>query len=240
MVFTGLTAIAGWIGLILYALGGRGGPANPTDDFVERITSNALLVHAEVDKIIAILLTTLVLALAISRARHLLVQAVSESTAAQDLSRFFDPGVAARIRGAAISVKAGEGELRDAAILTVDLRGFTRLSTELQPAEVMKVLEDYQGRVCPLIAAAGGNIDKFLGDGYPGLVRRGDAFDHTCRRCASRRRRGHGSGGRPGLRSAGPTARPRSRSAWRSRPAASCSARLATASGSNSRSSAMP
>lgn len=165
VVFTGFTAIAGWIGLILYALDGRGGPANPTDDFVEYMTSNAFLIHAEADKIIAILLTTLVLALAISRARHLLVQAVSESTAAQDLSRFFDPGVAARIRGAAMSIKAGEGELRDVAILTADLRGFTRLSMELPPDEVMKVLQDYQGRVCPLIAAAGGSIDKFLGDG---------------------------------------------------------------------------
>lgn len=165
VLFTGLTAIAGWIGLILYAIGGRGGPANPTDDFVEYMTSNALLIHAEVDKIIAILLTTLVLALAISRARHLLVQAVSEGAAAHDLSRFFDPGVAARIRGAEMSIRAGEGELRDVAILTVDLRGFTRLSTELAPAEVMKVLQDYQRRTCPLIAAAGGSIDKFLGDG---------------------------------------------------------------------------
>jgi adenylate cyclase len=165
VLFTGLTAIAGWIGLILYAIGGRGGPANPTDDFVEYMTSNSLLIHAEADKIIAILLTTLVLALAISRARHLLVQAVSEGAAAQDLSRFFDPGVAARIRGAEMSIKAGEGELREVAILTVDLRGFTRLSTELAPAEVMKVLQDYQRRVCPLIAAAGGSIDKFLGDG---------------------------------------------------------------------------
>ena len=165
VLFTGLTAIAGWICLILYAVGGRGGPANPTDDFVEYMTSNALLVHAEVDKIIAILLTTLVLALAISRARHLLVQAVSEGAAAQDLSRFFDPGVAARIRGAEMSIRAGEGELRDVAILTVDLGGFTRLATELQPDEVMKVLQDYQHRVCPLIVAAGGSIDKFLGDG---------------------------------------------------------------------------
>lgn len=165
VLFTGLTAIAGWIALILYALDGRGGPANPTDDFVEYMTSNAFLVHAEADKIIAILLTTLVLALAIARARHLLVQAVSESAAAQDLSRFFDPGVAARIRGAAMSIKAGEGELRDVAILTADLRGFTRLSMELPPDEVMKVLQDYQGRVCPLIAASGGSIDKFLGDG---------------------------------------------------------------------------
>jgi adenylate cyclase len=165
VLFTGLTAIAGWICLILYAVGGRGGPANPTDDFVEYMTSNALLVHAEVDKIIAILLTTLVLALAISRARNLLVQAVSEHAAAHDLSRFFDPGVAARIRGAEMSIRAGEGEVRDVSILTVDLRGFTRLATELQPDEVMKVLQDYQHRVCPLIVAAGGSIDKFLGDG---------------------------------------------------------------------------
>jgi adenylate cyclase len=111
------------------------------------------------------LLTTAVLALAISRARHLLVRSVSEGAAARDLSRFFDPGVAARIRTAAMSITAGEGELRDVAIVNVDLRGFTRLSTELEPDEVMKVLQDYQGRVCPLIASNGGSIDKFLGDG---------------------------------------------------------------------------
>ena len=105
------------------------------------------------------------LAIAIARARHLLVRSVSEGAAARDLSRFFDPGVAARIRGAAMSIKAGEGELRDVAILTVDLRGFTRLSTELAPADVMKLLQDYQGRVCPLIVSNGGSIDKFLGDG---------------------------------------------------------------------------
>jgi len=124
-----------------------------------------LLVHAEADKIIAILLTTAVLAVAIARARHLLIRAVSEGAAARDLSRFFDPGVAARIRTAVMSIKAGEGELRDATILSVDLRGFTRLSTELAPADVMKLLQDYQGRICPLIVGNGGSIDKFLGDG---------------------------------------------------------------------------
>ncbi|WP_020698814.1 adenylate/guanylate cyclase domain-containing protein [Reyranella massiliensis] len=165
VLFTGLVAILGWIGLVLYAIGGRGGPPNPTDDFVEYMTGNALLLYAEIDKMVAILLTTIVLALAIARARYLLVRAVSEGVAARDLSRFFDPGVAARIRGASMSIRAGEGELRDVAILTVDLRGFTRLSTELAPDAVMKLLQEYQGRICPLIAAHGGSIDKFLGDG---------------------------------------------------------------------------
>ncbi len=165
VIVTGLAAVAGWIILILYALSGRGGPPNMTDDFVEYMTSNAFLFQAEAEKIIAILLTTAVLAIAIARARNLLVRSVSEGAAARDLSRFFDPGVAARIRGAATSIKPGEGELRDVAILTVDLRGFTRLSTELQPGDVMKLLQDYQGRVCPLIVSNGGSIDKFLGDG---------------------------------------------------------------------------
>ncbi|MFI4999491.1 MAG: adenylate/guanylate cyclase domain-containing protein [Reyranellales bacterium] len=165
VVFAGLSAAAGWAWLTWYAASGRGGPPNITHNFVEYMTSNALLVGAEVDKIIAILLATAVLALAISRARHLLVRSVAEGAAARDLSRFFDPGVAARIRTAAMSVKAGEGELRDVAILSVDLRGFTRLSTELAPGEVMKVLQDYQSRVCPLIVGNGGSIDKFLGDG---------------------------------------------------------------------------
>ena len=165
VMFSGVCGALGWAYLTYYVSTGRGGPPNRTHNFIEYMTSNALLVGAEIDKIIAILLTTFVLALAISRARHLLVRSVSEGAAARDLSRFFDPGVAARIRTAAMSIKAGEGELRDVAILTVDLRGFTRLSTELAPGEVMKMLQDYQGRVCPLIAAHGGSIDKFLGDG---------------------------------------------------------------------------
>jgi len=165
VVFAGLVAAAGWVGLILYALGGRGGPANPTTDFVEHMTSNAFLIQAEADKLVAILVTTAVLAIAISRARNLLVRSVSEGAAARDLARFFDPGVADRIRGAALAIRAGEGELRDVAILTVDLRGFTRLSVTMAPDHVMKVLQDYQGRVCPLITRHGGSIDKFLGDG---------------------------------------------------------------------------
>ena len=165
VVFTGLCAAAGWAYLTWYVASGQGGPPEITHNFVEYMTSNALLVGAEIDKIIAILLTTAVLAIAIARARHLLVRSVSEAAAARDLSRFFDPAVAARIRGAAMTIKAGEGELRDVAILTCDLRGFTRLSTELAPGEVMKLLQDYQERMCPLIVDNGGSIDKFLGDG---------------------------------------------------------------------------
>jgi adenylate cyclase len=35
----------------------------------------------------------------------------------------------------------------------------------MKPDEVMKLLQDYQERMCPLIVDNGGSIDKFLGDG---------------------------------------------------------------------------
>ena len=173
VIITGLAAIAGWIALILYALSGRGGPPNMTDDFVEYMTSNALLIHAEADKLIAILLTTVVLAIAISRARHLLIRSVSEGAAARDLSRFFDPGVAARIRSAAMAVKAGEGELRDVAILSVDLRGFTRLSTELQPGDVMKFVAGLPGPHLPANREQWRQHRQIPGRRHSRIVRRG-------------------------------------------------------------------
>jgi adenylate cyclase len=127
--------------------------------------SNDVLVGAEVEKILMICLVTAVLVIAIARARHLLVQSVIDSTAARDLSRFFAPEVAQRIRQAEEPLMAGEGEARDAAILSVDIRGFTALSTDLAPAALIQLLAEYQARVVPAIQARGGSIDKFLGDG---------------------------------------------------------------------------
>jgi adenylate cyclase len=165
VLVAGAMGILGWGLLLLFALSGVGGPPNRTRDFVTYLTSNATLVGAEIDKMVALLLVTVILALAISRARRLLVRATAERTAAQDLSRFLAPEVADRIRRSEMQIAAGEGDLRDVTILATDLRGFTRLSTTLAPDMVMKLLQDYHGRVCPPILAAGGSIDKYLGDG---------------------------------------------------------------------------
>lgn len=165
VIFAGLMAAASWAVLTLYVLSERGGPPNVTRDFVEYITSNSTLIGAEVDKIIAMLAVTAILALAITRARRLLVRAIAEGSAARELSRFFAPEIAKRIAGSEQLIAAGEGELRHAAILTTDLRGFTRLSASLSPGATMKLLQEYQSRIVPIIQAHGGAIDKFLGDG---------------------------------------------------------------------------
>lgn len=161
----GLTAAVGWSVLVAYAVTAGQSDTMVTQSFIEYMTMNAILIGAEFDKIISILVVTAILVVAQMRARALMVQAVSEGQAAADLSRFFEPGVANRIRAAETEIAAGEGKACDGAVLFVDIRGFSRLAETCDPSALMRMLADYQARVVPTIQAHGGMIDKFLGDG---------------------------------------------------------------------------
>ena len=165
VVAAGLTAAAGWATLAAYAVYASGGREMITRDYVEYMTSNSVLVGAEADKIIAILVVTAVLAVAMNRARRLVVRSAAEGEAARDLARFFSPEVARQITDAEQVVEAGSGEARDAAILFCDIRGFTRYAHSVPPGEVIAMLTDYQHALVPAIQAHGGAIDKFMGDG---------------------------------------------------------------------------
>jgi adenylate cyclase len=151
--------------LIVYVVYSDPGDTMITRNYVTYLTSNAILLGAEFDKIISILVVTAIIAVAIHRARGLLVRAVAEQTAARELSRFFDSGVARRIARSEESITAGSGEARNAAIVNLDMRGFTALAEERSPDEVMAVLADYQSRMVPVLQEHGGSIDKFMGDG---------------------------------------------------------------------------
>jgi adenylate cyclase len=73
--------------------------------------------------------------------------------------------VAAKIKGSDQEIHAGTGEMRDAAILNLDMRGFTRFAANASPDEAMSLLADYQSQMVPAVRKHGGSIDKFLGDG---------------------------------------------------------------------------
>jgi adenylate cyclase len=55
--------------------------------------------------------------------------------------------------------------MRKAAILNLDMRGFTTYAAEADPNDAMSLLAAYQSRMVPVIIEHGGSIDKFLGDG---------------------------------------------------------------------------
>ncbi|MDA1099581.1 MAG: adenylate/guanylate cyclase domain-containing protein [Proteobacteria bacterium] len=166
VLLSGAAAAMGWLLMLYYALATSTAPnMGVTRDYVAYMTSNHILIGAEFDKVITILLSTAILATALWRARRLLVQSVVEGQAHRDLERFFAPEIAHQIVSAEQRIQAGQGEIRQAAVLVCDIRGFTPLAMGMDPADLMTLLADYQSRMVSVIQAHGGSIDKFMGDG---------------------------------------------------------------------------
>jgi adenylate cyclase len=164
VLMAGFTAAVGWALMAGYALQATPEPTI-TRDFIAYMTESLVLVGAEVEKIVAILLVTAVLTLAIVRGRRQLVMAASETTARSDLSRFFAPEVAARITESDELLKPGYGEVRCGSILISDIRDFTAIAARRPANEVMNLLVEYQRRVSRVVTDHGGSIDKYMGDG---------------------------------------------------------------------------
>jgi adenylate cyclase len=77
--------------------------------------------------------------------------------------KLVSPQVTERLRNHREQIHLG-GEFRDATILFSDVRGFTKLSAQMEPDDVTEMLEDYFGRLVPLIFEHQGTVDKFVGD----------------------------------------------------------------------------
>ncbi len=160
----GLAAAVGWIGLVLAVLW-SGGNELVTRSFTEYLSQSRVLIGAEVDKVATLLLVTGVLGLAVVRGRRLFVAAVRGEAAVADLRRFLGRGVSDTVVSAEAEAIAGLAHERDAAIMMLDIRGFTQLSARLTPQQVVGVLTRLHARIIPLVRAHNGIVDKFLGDG---------------------------------------------------------------------------
>ena len=160
----GIAAALGWVALVIAVLAREGTDAI-TRSFVAHLTSNRVLLGAEFDKVLALLLVTGVLAVAVHRGRKLFVTAIRDEAALADLTRFFGKGVSDTVVQAETQAVAGTAVERDAAIIMLDIRGFTTLTAGLKPRRIVEVLTSLHARVIPIIRSHGGVIDKFMGDG---------------------------------------------------------------------------
>lgn len=164
IIAAGATAIVGWSILMWWVLQAGDGMSQITRNFVTYMTSNSVLIGAEIDKMVSIFLVTSVLAIAVVRAQRNFYRSVLKQSAAEDLSRFVSKEVAARITSADNQIQAGDGESRVASIIFTDIEGFSTVSETMTAQELAKTLNEYFGVMGDAISQYGGVITHFEGD----------------------------------------------------------------------------
>ncbi|MGZ4819099.1 MAG: adenylate/guanylate cyclase domain-containing protein, partial [Terriglobales bacterium] len=87
-----------------------------------------------------------------------------ESAVKANLMRQFSPAVAERLLGHRGRLKLG-GERTEVTLLCSDIRGFTNMSRDMEPDDIVETLNDYFAYLVPVIFANHGTIDKYMGDG---------------------------------------------------------------------------
>jgi len=164
VIATGFSAAVGWTLMVLYVLFSDPGDPMITRNYIEYMTSNSVLIGAEFDKIISILIVTGVLALALRRARKLLFDSVIEGSAARDLSRFVPEAVAQQVIRSEEGATTGKGEVNETTIMFTDIEGFTSISETLAPEQLIEALNEYFTLISKPIDDCGGVISQFQGD----------------------------------------------------------------------------
>ncbi len=86
----------------------------------------------------------------------------------QALERFLSPPIVERILANPHQVHLG-GENQLATVLFADIRGFTRMSENLDPPRVVDLLNEFFTQMTDLLFENGGTLDKYLGDGIMAL-----------------------------------------------------------------------
>ncbi len=132
----------------------------------EMLATGALDAFVTVAK--AIFLVTMgALGMVASRAMRSLIVRLTESALERERVRsLLGMHVSEQVMEHLLSGRMAEGgERRTVTICFTDVRDFTRLSEAQSPEETLRLLNLYFGRMCEIVAAHGGLVNNFLGDG---------------------------------------------------------------------------
>ncbi|GAB4366024.1 MAG: hypothetical protein Kow00114_23720 [Kiloniellaceae bacterium] len=97
------------------------------------------------------------------RTRRLLFASIRSAVRTARLSRYFSPNLAAQLAESDVN-QVLAGRRQPAAILFVDIRGFTAMGETMAPEELGAFLSEYRNRLTAPVFAHGGTVDKFIGD----------------------------------------------------------------------------
>ena len=164
VLISGLVGASGWLILVALSISDNAETSVITRDYILYLTSNKVLLGAEVDKVISIILVAIILTLAIARGRHLLIKSIVEATNAENLSHFVPESVAAQISDAEGPLIDTQIQTREASILFIDLVSFTSLAEQLSPEDLIITMNEYFSVISEPIERNNGVINQFQGD----------------------------------------------------------------------------
>ena len=123
---------------------------------------------------------------AVIRRRRTLVAALTAAQKTANLSRYLPDRIAGLVAEQGIDALRS-GRTQHAAVVFVDIRGFTSISEQLEPDALGRMLSDFRANVAQEVEAHSGFVEKFIGDAVMavfGVAESSEDCDARAVRCA--------------------------------------------------------
>lgn len=162
-IFLIFAFLLSWSGMVWLAM--SSGQLRLTRNFKEYIQPDTFILGVEIDKMLALSLAGIIVALSIFRKRQLLQRLAEQFVKQTAMESLLGKGSLSSFNLIENGISPGQVKNKVGATLIVDLRGFSRLSYTLSSEQLLLILGEYQRIVAQRVFDCGGVVDKYLGDG---------------------------------------------------------------------------
>ena len=132
-------------------------------DLVFLMDPNIVNWDLRVQQVVVFFIVAIILAITVRRYQDLVLNSAEMVRERTNLARYFSPTMVEEL--STKDEPLGQIRSHDAAILFVDIAGFTAYADGRPPEEVIDTLRAFHARMESEVFAHGGTLDKYLGDG---------------------------------------------------------------------------